>query len=171
LFKQDKLSNPQWYEHINNKLDISGAIGVTRQHKVLLEYVAEELYTRAFADLGAAEHQLVRDNAKERYISYVFLFQSVTRHGNLKVDLQNDFTTGNNRYPKNRQQTFHLLDKDRKTVVARVTHSEGTSFAQKSGRAGGNRGSNGNEKVHDSSTYEKSTGRTRNATSATRKGI
>jgi hypothetical protein len=32
--KQDKLSNPQWYEHFNTKVDVSGAIGVTRQHKV-----------------------------------------------------------------------------------------------------------------------------------------
>jgi hypothetical protein len=41
-FKQDNLSNPQWYEHFNTKVDISGAIGVTHQHKVLLEYVAQE---------------------------------------------------------------------------------------------------------------------------------
>jgi hypothetical protein len=40
-FKQDNLSNPQWYERFNTKVDISGAIGVTRQHKVLLEYVAQ----------------------------------------------------------------------------------------------------------------------------------
>jgi hypothetical protein len=71
------------------------------------------------------------------------------------VDLQNDFTTGDNRYPKNRQQTLHLLDKYSKTVVAKVTHSEGTSFAQKGGRGGGNRSSRGSGKGHDSSTYDK----------------
>jgi hypothetical protein len=41
-FKQDNLSNPQWYERFNTKVDVSGAIGVTLQHKVLLEYVAQE---------------------------------------------------------------------------------------------------------------------------------
>jgi hypothetical protein len=71
------------------------------------------------------------------------------------VDLQNNFITGDNRYPKNHQQILHLLDKYSKTVVARVTHSEGTSFAQKSGRGVGNRGSNDNGKGHDSSTYDK----------------
>jgi hypothetical protein len=75
------------------------------------------------------------------------------QHGNLKVDLQNDFTTGENNYPKNRQQTLHLLDKYSKTVVAKVTHSEGTSFAQKGGKGGGNRSSSGNGKCCDSSTY------------------
>jgi hypothetical protein len=71
------------------------------------------------------------------------------------VDLQNDFTTGDTNYPNNRQQTLHLLDKYSKTVVARVTHSEGTSFTQKGGRGGGNRSSNGNGKCHDASTYDK----------------
>jgi hypothetical protein len=154
-FKQNNLSNPQWYEHFNTKVDVSGSIGVTRQHKVLLEYVAQESYTGAFMDLGSVEQKLVRDDAEERYLSYAFLRQSGMQHGNLKVDLQNDFTTGDNCYPNNRQQTLHLLDKYSKTVVAKVTHSEGTSFAQKGGRGGSNRSSSGNGKGRDSSTYDK----------------
>jgi hypothetical protein len=59
LFKQESLSNPQWYEcfnpqwyeHFNTKVDIGDAIGVTRQHKVLLEYVAQELHSPPFANL------------------------------------------------------------------------------------------------------------------------
>jgi hypothetical protein len=74
---------------------------VTRQHKVLLDYVAQELYTKSFTDLEVLEQKLMRDNAEEWYISYAFLRQSVMQHGNLKVDLQNDFTTGYNSYPKN----------------------------------------------------------------------
>jgi hypothetical protein len=77
------------------------------------------------------------------------------QHGNLKVDLQNDFTTGDNRHPKNRQKTLHLLDKYSKTVVAKVTHSEGTSLTQKGGRGGGNQSSSVNGKGRDFSTYDK----------------
>jgi hypothetical protein len=51
LFKQESLSNPQWYECFNTKVDIGDAIGVTRQHKVLLEYVAQELHSLPFANL------------------------------------------------------------------------------------------------------------------------
>jgi hypothetical protein len=65
------------------------------------------------------------------------------------VDLQNDFTTGDNRYPKNRQQTLHLLDKYSKTVVARVTQSEGNSFSKRGGRGSGYGNNN------ESSTYAK----------------
>jgi hypothetical protein len=46
-FKQDNLSNPQWYDCFNTKVDVSGAIWVARQHKVLLEYVDQESYTQA----------------------------------------------------------------------------------------------------------------------------
>jgi hypothetical protein len=58
------------------------------------------------------------------------------QHVNIKVDLQNDFTTGDNHYPKNRQQTLHLLDNYIKTAIPKVTQSEGASFAQKGGRGG-----------------------------------
>jgi hypothetical protein len=120
-FKQESLSNPQWYERFNTKVDVGDTIGVTRQHKVILEYLAQELHNRAFGDLAAEEQLPVRDDAEEHYVSYVFLRQSGTQHGNLKVDLQNNFATGDNRYPKNRQHTLHLLDKYSKTMVACAT--------------------------------------------------
>jgi len=101
-----------------------------------LEYVAQELHTQAFTTLGVAEQQAVREDAEERYISYAFLRQSGTQHGTLKMDLQNDFTTGDNRYPKTRQQTLHLLDKYSKTVVPKTPISEGMAFAQRGGRGG-----------------------------------
>jgi hypothetical protein len=110
-----------------------------KKHKVLLEYVAQENHTLAFTALSAEQKQAVHKDAEERYISYAFLHQSRAQHGNLKVDLRNDFTTGSNRYPKTHQQTLHLLDKYSKTVIVpKTTPSEGSSFAQKGGR--GDRG-------------------------------
>lgn len=121
-------------------MDVAEAIGVTHQHKVLLEYVAMELHNQAFATLTAAEQQAIHEDAEERYISNAFLRQSGTQHTNLKVDLQNDFTTGDNRYLKNHQQTLHLLDKYSKTVVPKPNQSEGASCAQKKGGKGGRGG-------------------------------
>jgi hypothetical protein len=140
-FRQDNMSNPQWYERFNTKVDVGDAIGVTRQHKSLLEHVAQEQSVGTnvvtFASLTAIEQDLVRKDTEERYISYVFLRQSGGQHAKLKVDLQNDFTTGDNHYPKTRQQTLHLLDKYSKTTVSKPTSSEGASFAQ-GGGGGGN---------------------------------
>jgi hypothetical protein len=40
-FKQETLSNPQWYKRFNTTVDVSEAISVTQHHKVLLDYVAQ----------------------------------------------------------------------------------------------------------------------------------
>ena len=112
--------------------------------------MAQELYNQTFSVLTEAEHTVTREDAEERYLSYAFLRQSGTQHGNLKVDLQNDFTTGDNRYPKNRQQTLHLLKNYSKTVVQRTTQSEGMEFVQggrghRCERGRDNRGGRGNK--------------------------
>ena len=113
-------------------------------------YVAQELYTQNFYALTEVEQLVVREDAGERYLSYDFLRQRGTQHENLKLDLQNDFTTGYNQYPKNRQQTMHLFNKYIKTVVKRTTQSKGTEFVKsgrdhRGGRGRGNRGERGNK--------------------------
>ena len=47
--------------------------------------------------------------------------------------MQNDFTIGDDRYPKNRQVTLILLDKYTKSSMIQQTTSKGTSFAQTGG--------------------------------------
>ena len=36
-FYQNNMTNEQWYERLNTKVDVETAIGVTRQHSVLLK--------------------------------------------------------------------------------------------------------------------------------------
>ena len=65
------------------------------------------------------------------------------------MDLQNDFTTGDDRYPKNRQSTLHLLDKYTKSaVVTQAGTSEGSAFAQKNAQKGRQDSSNPYDKVY-----------------------
>ena len=47
-FQQETLLNPQYYERFNTKVDVTNAIGITQQHKVLLEYIAQDLHQQAF---------------------------------------------------------------------------------------------------------------------------
>ena len=65
-FRRDNMSNPQWYERFNTKVDAGEAIGVTRKHKVLLGYVAQEIYTQNFSALTEAEQLVTREDAKDR---------------------------------------------------------------------------------------------------------
>jgi hypothetical protein len=117
-----------------------------------------------------AEQKLVRDDAEERCVSYAFLRQSGIQHGNLKVYLQNDFTTVDNCYPKDRHQTLHLLYTYSKTVVPKVTQSEGTSFPRKAVEAVVE-ATMVMEKAMSPALMIKSTGRIRSVTNATIWGI
>jgi threonine synthase len=59
------MSNLQWYEKFNTKVDVGSAISVTQQHKVLLEYVAQENHILAFTALSAKQKQVVHEAAEE----------------------------------------------------------------------------------------------------------
>ena len=148
-FRQDSsMSNTQWYERFNTKLDVGAAVGVTHQHKGLLDCVAMELHQTSFESLPAAEQQAVREDTEERYASLALLLQSGPQHAKLKESIKDAFTMGRNDYPKTRQQTLHLLDNHSKTTTPKTTPSEASSFAQHSGKgsSGKERGKGGGKK-------------------------
>ena len=80
------MSNPRWYERFNTKVDVGDAIGVTRQHKSLLEHVAQKPSVGttliAFSSLTVEQQDapVLKDDTEERYISYVILRQSGGQH-------------------------------------------------------------------------------------------
>ena len=47
-FHQVSMTNLQWYERFNTKVDVSESIGVTRQYKDFLEYVEQESHSLGF---------------------------------------------------------------------------------------------------------------------------
>jgi hypothetical protein len=51
-FNQNTLTNEQWYERFNTKIDVGSVIGVTRQHQILLDTVAAKLGTTKFEKLS-----------------------------------------------------------------------------------------------------------------------
>ena len=72
------------------------------------------------------EHQsAMRIVSEEIYLYYVVLIHIGNWDSKLKVDLQNDFTTGNNLYPKSGPQTLHLLDKYSKIAATIMPESKG----------------------------------------------
>jgi hypothetical protein len=71
------MSSPQWCERFNTKVDVGAAIGVTCQHKSLLEHVAQEQTATGtavvtFDSLSTADQELVQKDAEERHISSLF---------------------------------------------------------------------------------------------------
>ena len=121
-FHQQNLTNGQWYDRFNTKVDIVSTIGVTIQHKVLLGYVAQQSNTN-YDDMSTKKED-VKKYVKEGYLSYVFLKYIGKHHNKLKNNLQNNFITGDDRMPKKNQMTLHLLDNYIKNPVVRQRTSE-----------------------------------------------
>ena len=117
------MSNAKWYNQFNTKVNVSTEIGIARQHTVLLEYLSQELHASPFTTITPLEQEDINIYAEEHYLSYTFLRQSIGQHNELKVDLHNYFTTGDNNYPNIRQKTLHLLDKYSKTVTPKQSAS------------------------------------------------
>ena len=68
-FHQVSMSNPQWYECFTTKIDISESIGVTHQHKTLLEYVVQEAHSLAFGACMENHQAAVHIDSEEHYLS------------------------------------------------------------------------------------------------------
>ncbi len=134
-FQQNNLTNQQYYERFNTKVDVATAVGVTREHQVLLQYETEEVYGKEerFDSLTEGEQDKIRAAAVERYLTYVFLRQSNKLNDYMKTLLQDDFTKGQNTYPADRQAGLKYMDKFTKTKVSPVVISEGTAFATQGG--------------------------------------
>ena len=80
-FHKHNLKNEQYYEQFYTKVDVVEDIGITRQHRVLMEEMAQEFIFN-FDDLSSDEKQEVINDTKERYLSYIFLPKSGNQYKN-----------------------------------------------------------------------------------------
>ena len=72
-FHQNDLTNNQWYEKFNTWSDVANTIGVTIQHKVLLEHVDKEKHSDYVENITEEEKDPVRVDAEEQYLTYALL--------------------------------------------------------------------------------------------------
>ena len=72
-FEHHNLTNEQYYAIFNDKVDVVEAIGITRQHCVIIGCMAKETL-KTFDEISSDEKlELIKDT-KERYLSYIFLW-------------------------------------------------------------------------------------------------
>jgi len=132
-YRQEGMTNAQWYERFNMRVDVAESIGVSFEFKGLLDHQTKEDHTphMTFESLDEFEKESIRTKVRETFLTYVMLRNSGKQHGALRQDLQNTFTTGDNRYPDTRQKALHLLDHYSKKPTVTSTQSEGSTFAQR----------------------------------------
>ena len=49
---QNLLTNDQWYDRFNTKVDVGISIGITRQHDVLMEWTSQQVEEQSFTKLS-----------------------------------------------------------------------------------------------------------------------
>ena len=74
-FHQNTMTNDQWYERFNTKVDVGTSIGVTRQHSVILEWTAHSIHIASYQDITNDQRIEIQADAEERYLAYIFLKQ------------------------------------------------------------------------------------------------
>ena len=51
-FHKNILTNYHWYDRFNTKVDVGIAIGITRQHDVLMEWTSQQVEEQSFTKLS-----------------------------------------------------------------------------------------------------------------------
>ena len=68
--------------------------------------------TTAKADLQDDELKMIETTAREIYLACAFVINSdLRRYGRLIEELENDYTKGNDNYPRNMVKAYQLLNK------------------------------------------------------------
>ena len=62
-----------------------------------MEWTSQDVNKKAFSTLQDAEKEVIRADAAERYLSYIFLRQSSKSSEKLKTNLSDNYTTGENK--------------------------------------------------------------------------
>ena len=117
---QHKFTNEQYYEKFNTRFDVGEDIGITRQHRLIMEYTAQETilnFLMTSVQMKNGGRKVYRGKVSLVY----FLRKSVNQHNKLRVDFQNYFTIGDDRYPKNIQGNLIILAKYTKSSVSQQT--------------------------------------------------
>ena len=105
-FKQGNLSNTQYVEKFNTRYDVAKSVGVEFGYASLWEYCAKDVHKSNYDSLTSAEQREVREDAEERYISYILIHNSSNLHESLCTDLLKQFSQGDNKFPTTRPQVL-----------------------------------------------------------------
>jgi hypothetical protein len=108
--KQGNMANIEYNERLNTKIDVAESVGVSFDFERIWEYCAQETHKQPYSSLTADQQALARSEAKERVLSYALIVSSSNQHKKIKEDLSNDFTKGEDYYPRDRSQALMMMD-------------------------------------------------------------
>ena len=107
------MTNPDYLEKFMNLTEMAesyeGTLHVAAVFNISL--LTSNLRKIPEADLDEDERIIISASAREIYLSCAFVIASNTkRYGRLVEELENDYTKGNNNYPKNMVKSYQLIN-------------------------------------------------------------
>ncbi len=78
--KQGNLSNNEWYDRFNTKVDVAESVGVSFNFEKIWEYCALEVHKAAYTSLQPDKQEAVRVSARERFSLYALIKMSNSKH-------------------------------------------------------------------------------------------
>ena len=130
----NNMSNSQWYEKFNTRVDVAESVGVKfDQFDSLWDYCCTAKGWGKYGTLTTKEQEEIRSDSKERLLAYLIIKNSsgTSTHDAVRNNLLEAFIAKRDEYPTTRADAIELINKyDEKKVPTNVP-SEGTAFAQK----------------------------------------
>jgi hypothetical protein len=149
LLKQpNNMSNAQWYEKFNTRVDVAESVGVEFDvFKSMWDYCIENRGWNEYDTLTTDEQKQIRAESKERLFAYLLIknSSSTSTHDTVRNNLQEAFIAKRDEYPTTRSDAIGLLNKYDDKKVPTTVASEGTAFAQKGKKAAATTDKKGNK--------------------------
>ena len=101
-FNQQNLTNEQYYDQFNTRVDVGEDICITIQHCSIMEDTAQESYKRGFTTLFHIKNWKLERTPRICTSNTCFFGKLESEIKKLNWTFKNDFTTGDEFYPKNR---------------------------------------------------------------------
>ena len=130
-FRQRNSPNPDYLDRFINLVNMAESYDAKLYDQAMFKIAQDSTVysTTAEADIQDDELKMIETTAREIYLSCAFVINSdLKRYGHLIEELENDYTKGNDNYPRNMVNAYQLLN-EYNQWNPRVTLPESSGFA------------------------------------------
>ena len=110
-FRQGNLPNPDYLDRFMNLVDMEESYDTKLYDQAMFKIAQDSTVysTTAEADLQDDEIKMIETTAQDIYLACAFVINSdLRRYGRLIEELENDYTKGNDNYPRNMVSFYHI---------------------------------------------------------------
>ena len=133
-FRKGNLPNPDYLDRFMNLVDMAESYDAKLYDQAMFKIAQDSTVysTTAEAYLQDYELKMIETTAREIYLACAFVINSnLRRYGRLIEELENDYTKGNDNYPRNMVKAYQLLNEYTQWNPRVTLHeSSGVAFSQ-----------------------------------------